>query len=147
MKIQSSAFENNGTLSSAFTCDGENVNPDLQISEVMENAKSLALIVNDPDAPSGDWVHWIVWNIDPKITEIKQNSTPSNGVLGQTDFGENKWNGPCPPSGIHHYNFTLYALDIMLDIPTSSKKAELLKAMEGHIVDQTVLVGMYQRKK
>jgi Raf kinase inhibitor-like YbhB/YbcL family protein len=147
MKIQSSLFENNGTLDSAFTCDGENVNPPLQISEVPQNTKSLALIVDDPDAPSGDWVHWLVWNIDPKTQEISQNTIPVGAVQGQTDFGQNKWSGPCPPSGAHHYHFKLYALDTMLQIPETFKKTELLEAIQTHIIGQTELIGVYQRKK
>lgn len=147
MKIQSTFFQNNGTLDSAFTCDGENINPPLQISEVPQNTKSLTLIVDDPDAPSGDWVHWLVWNIDPQTQEISQNSVPVGAVQGQTDFGQNKWSGPCPPSGSHHYHFKLYALDTMLQIPETFKKAELLEAIKTHVIAQTELIGMYQRKK
>lgn len=146
MKLSSPAFENNGTLQSTFTCDGENVNPPLQISEVPQNAKSLALIVDDPDAPSGDWVHWLVWNIDPSTKEIQQNTVPASAVQGQTDFGQNKWSGPCPPSGAHHYHFKIYALDTMLELPSTFKKAELQEAMRQHILAQADLVGVYQRK-
>lgn len=146
MKLSSPAFENNGTLSSTFTCDGENINPPLSLSEVPEGTKSLALIVSDPDAPSGDWVHWLVWNIDPTTKEINQNTVPASSVQGQTDFGQNKWDGPCPPSGTHHYHFKIYALDTMLELPSTFKKAELEEAMKGHITDQTELVGVYQRK-
>lgn len=145
MKIFSTAFENNQNLPSKYTCDAENINPPLTISETPENAKSLVLIVDDPDAPSGDWVHWLVWNIDPKTTAIKENSVPS-GTQGQTDFGQNKWDGPCPPSGSHHYHFKIYALDTMLEIPATFKKAEVEEAMKNHIIDQSETVGIYQRK-
>lgn len=145
MKILSTAFENNQNIPAKYTCEAENINPPLLISETPENAQSLALVVNDPDAPSGDWVHWTVWNIDPKVAAIKENSIPTSGVQGQTDFGQNKWSGPCPPSGTHHYHFKIYALDTMLEIPPTFKKAELEEAMQGHILDQSETVGLYQK--
>ena len=146
MKILSTAFENNQNIPAKYTCEAENINPPLLIAETPENAKSLALIVNDPDASSGDWVHWIVWNIDPKTTAIKENSIPTSGVQGQTDFGQNKWNGPCPPSGTHHYHFKIYSLDTILEIPPTFKKAELEEAMQGHILEQSETVGLYQKQ-
>ena len=145
MKILSTAFENNAQIPSKYTCDAENVSPPLEISDVPEGVVSLALLVDDPDAPVGDWVHWIIWNIPPTTTEIAENTAPQ-GVEGTTDFDKTGWGGPCPPSGTHHYHFKLYALDQDLDLPTTAKKADLLKAIEGHILDQTELVGLYQRQ-
>ena len=146
MKLESSVFENNGNIPSKYTCDGENVNPPLEISEVPENTKSLVLIVDDPDAPMGTWVHWTVWNISPKTTEISENSVPEGAVEGITDFGKPGYGGPCPPSGTHRYFFKLYALDTTLDLGSSAKAKDIEKAMEGHILDKAELVGLYSRK-
>jgi Raf kinase inhibitor-like YbhB/YbcL family protein len=146
MKLTSPIFNNNQPIPSKYTCDGENVNPPLSISEVPENAKSLVLIVDDPDAPMGTWVHWTLWNIDPKITEIAENSVPLNAVQGKTSFGNNKYGGPCPPSGTHRYFFKLYALDNTLTLSSSSTKGDLEKAMEGHIIEKTELIWLYSRK-
>lgn len=145
MKIESPAFSNNQPIPAEYTCDGKDVNPPLKISEVPEETKSLVLIVDDPDAPGGTWVHWTLWNIDPKITEIPENSVPGGTVEGRTDFGKPGYGGPCPPSGIHHYHFKLYALDTMLKLNSSSKKKEVEKSMEGHILDWVELIGLYQR--
>lgn len=146
MKLSSSAFGHNEEIPSKYTCDGENVNPPLQISDVPESAKSLVLIVDDPDAPMGDWVHWTVWNISPDVREIPENSVPVGGVEGMTDFGRPGYGGPCPPSGLHHYHFKLYALDEGLDLNESATKADIEKAMEYHVLDQTVLIGTYEKK-
>ena len=146
MKISSSAFEENESIPSKFTCDGESINPQLEITGVPENARSLALIVDDPDAPvAGGFVHWVVFNIDPGTKEIKENSVPENGVEGTTSAGKLGYVGPCPPSGIHHYQFKLYALDSELDLGSSAKRGDVEKAMENHILDQTILVGLYKR--
>ncbi len=142
MRLNSSAFTTE--IPAVYTCDGKNVNPPLSISEVSREAKSLALIVDDPDAPSGDWVHWLVWNIDPAATEIAENSIP--GIQGTTDFGTAAWGGPCPPSGTHRYYFKLYALNIRVNLPTTAKKADLESAMQGHILQQTELISIYSRK-
>ena len=146
MKLSSPVFENNGIIPPKFTCDGEGVNPPLEISDVPAGAKSLALIVDDPDAPAGDWVHWTVWNIKPDTKLVDENSVPPEAIEGITDFGKPGYGGPCPPSGTHRYQFKLYALDISLDLDSGAKKADVEKAMEGHILDQTDLVGLYQRQ-
>lgn len=145
MKLLSSAFQNNAMIPSQYTCDGANLSPPLTIEGVPAGAKSLALIVDDPDAPAGDWVHWLVWNISPDTAEIPGNTVPAGAVQGTTDFGKPGWGGPCPPSGIHHYQFKLYALDIELQLPTSTKKADLEKTMAGHILNSSILVGLYKR--
>jgi hypothetical protein len=145
MKLTSSVFENNGNIPAKFTCDGENINPPLEISEAPTNAKSLALIVDDPDAPAGDWVHWTLWNIPPDVKVISENSVPAGAVEGTTSFGKSGYGGPCPPSGTHHYQFKLYALDTLLSQENSAIKKDIEQAMEGHILEQVLLVGLYQR--
>lgn len=145
MKLISSEFENNTEIPSKYTCDGDNINPPLQISEVPEDAVSIVLIVDDPDAPAGDWVHWTVWNIPPETTEILENTAPK-GHEGKTDFGKNEWGGPCPPSGTHRYFFKLYALDMELDLDESADKAEIEEAMVGHVLDKAELIGLYKKQ-
>jgi Raf kinase inhibitor-like YbhB/YbcL family protein len=145
MEIESSVFKNNKLIPSKYTCDGENVNPPLLIGDVPENAKSLVLIVDDPDASRGAFVHWTVWNIDPHIKEIKENSCPQNAVEGRTDFGRPGYGGPCPPSGTHRYFFKLFALNTTLDIDTSTEAADLEREIENNILTKTQLVGLYRR--
>jgi len=145
MKIASSAFENKQMIPQKYTCDGENINPPLQITEVPSNTQSLVLIVDDPDAPSGDWVHWLVWNINPETKLITENESPQGAIQGTNDFGKQNYGGPCPPSGIHHYQFKIYALDTTLNLPSSSRKKDLETAMANHILDKDMLIGLYQR--
>lgn len=145
-RISSTAFENNGAIPSKYTCDGRDINPPLRIENAPPDAKSLALIVDDPDAPRGDWVHWLVWNIDPKTQEIKEHSVPINSVQGFNDFRMHDYGGPCPPSGTHRYLFKIYALNALLNLSASSGKAELEKAMRGHIISQSQIIGLYKKK-
>ncbi len=146
MKLSSSAFQPNQSIPSKYTCDGNNVNPPLQITDVPDTTKSLVLIVDDPDAPSGNWDHWLVYNSDPGTTEIAEDSVPAGATHGKTDFGEIKYGGPCPSQGQHRYFFKLYALDANLDLEEGATKSEIELAMVGHILDQTQLVGLYQRQ-
>jgi len=146
MKISSPAFQANALIPSKYTCDGPNINPPLKFEEVPSNAASLALIVDDPDAPAGIWVHWLLWNIDAKTQNIAENSVPNSSVQGKNDFDENSFGGPCPPSGTHHYAFKLYALDSMLSLPPSTNKSGLEKAMKGHILAEAQLIGTYSKK-
>ncbi len=146
LKISSTAFENNGSIPSKFTCDGRDINPPLVIGGVPSGTKSLALIVDDPDAPSGMWVHWVVWNIDPKITEMGEDSVPKGAAQGMNDFRKHDYGGPCPPSGTHRYFFKLYALDTQLSLGTNAVKKDVEKAMQGHIVSQAQIIGTYKRK-
>lgn len=127
-----------------YTCDGENVNPPLSFSDVPQNSKSLVLISDDPDAPVGLWAHWIVFNIDPKISGISENSTFPNAKEGVTSFGKTGYGGPCPPSGAHSYFFKLYALDAVLNLNNPDKNA-LEGAMQNHILEKAELVGLYSR--
>jgi Raf kinase inhibitor-like YbhB/YbcL family protein len=146
MKLTSTAFQENGSIPKEYTCDGKDTNPPLALADVPTEAKSLALIVDDPDAPMGTWVHWVIWNIDPGLKSIGANSVPAGSTQGLNDFRTNKYGGPCPPSGTHRYFFKLYALDTMLKIGPKSTKADLEKAMAGHIVGQEQLVGLYKRR-
>lgn len=151
MQLTSTAFQHNQNIPAKYTCDGESISPPLTIDSAPATAKSLALIVDDPDAPIGDWVHWLVWNIDPATKEIAENSLPAGinnqpTAQGITDYGKPGWGAPCPPGGTHRYQFKLYALDTILSIPASSRKADLEKAMVGHTIDQNILIGLYGRK-
>ena len=165
MKIASWAFEHNSKIPQKYTCDGENINPPLEFLQTPVNAKSLALVVDDPDAPSKTWVHWVVFNIDPKTNLISENSKPEGAVEGTTSFGKPGYGGPCPPpaspalpwrgrpenlqrgeSGTHRYFFKLYALDSLLNLPIGSERARIEIAMLGHIIDRAELVGLYSKK-
>ena len=147
MKISSPTFQNNSAIPKKYTCDDENTNPPLEISEVPVKAQSLVLIVDDPDAPGGTWVHWIIWDIDPKTTRIEENSVPIKAVEGTTSFGRTGYGGPCPPSGTHRYFFKLYALDTKLNLPVMASASELLRVMANHILAEAELVGLYSRAK
>lgn len=147
MKIISSAFENNQTIPVKYTCDGADLNPPLIISDIPDGTKSLALIADDPDAPMGTWVHWTVWSISPGTAEIGENSVPSGAIEGTTNFGKPGYGGPCPPKGhgIHHYFFKLYALDTELALPAEAGKEAIEKAMEGHVLAEARIIGLYRR--
>jgi len=146
LKISSPVFENNGAIPTKYTCDGADVNPPLKFENIPPAAKSLALIVDDPDAPAGTWVHWVVWNIDPKTGEIRENSVPAGALQGMNDFRKHDYGGPCPPSGTHRYFFKLYALDEPVTPGAGATKIDLEKAMKAHIVAQAQIVGLYRRK-
>jgi len=146
LKISSPAFKHNSHIPPKYTCDGVDVNPPLSIENVHSGAKSLALIVDDPDAPMGTWVHWVIWNISPDTKEIKEHTVPSEASEGVNDFRRRNYGGPCPPSGTHRYFFKLYALDNTLTLNANTTKAELERAMKGHILDQSEIVGIYSRK-
>lgn len=145
MKITSSVFQHNQFIPSKYTCDGENVSPPLSFLDVPDNIKSLVLIVDDPDAPSKTWVHWTVFNIDPAVKEVTEDSVPQDGVEGMTDFGTRGYGGACPPSGTHRYFFKLYALDTVLNLNSNSDKKAIEQAMQNHILQSCELVGLYKR--
>ena len=147
LKVTSPAFENNKTIPSKYGCDGVNVNPAIQIDDVPSGAKSLALLFDDKDAPRKTYVHWILWNLDPSTKEIKGNSVPEGAVQGLNDFKKNTYGGPCPPTRPHKYALIVYALEVPLNLDPKSGKAELEKAMEGHIIAQGQLMGVYKREK
>lgn len=143
MELRSPQFENNKFIPKIFTCQGEDINPTLIIRNIPEGTKSLALIVDDPDAPMGTWVHWVVYDID--VTgRIEKNSIP--GKQGINNFGRKNWGGPCPPSGTHRYFFKIYALDKKLNLDEGLRKEQLGKEMQGHILGQAQLIGLYKKE-
>ena len=133
----------NGSIPSRYTCDGLNINPPLDLQDIPEETKSLAIMVEDPDAPKGTFVHWMIWNI-PVTHHIKEGH--KTGVQGVNDFGSHNYGGPCPPLGVHHYQFKVYALDNVIDISVNSNKEELEKAMADHILGFGLLEAKYARK-
>jgi Raf kinase inhibitor-like YbhB/YbcL family protein len=143
LTLKSPAFNNNGNIPSKYTCDGANISPELNIDNFPKETKSFVLIVDDPDAPNGTFVHWVMWNI-PLIKKIEANTFP--GVQGRNQNHENSYYGPCPPSGTHHYHFKIYAIDTMLELPVSSNKQDVLKAIDDHILAEGELIGLYKRK-
>lgn len=150
--VSSPNFVNFGEIPAQYTCDGENTSPPLTFSRVPKEAKSLALIVDDADAPGGSFVHWIVWNIPATTQRLERGVLPHGSIQGLTDYGANSYSGPCPPETPpdeqvrgHRYFFKLYALDTELDLRASKKKEDLEKAMTGHIIIQSQLVGTYAR--
>jgi Raf kinase inhibitor-like YbhB/YbcL family protein len=145
MIILSPAFSDNQAIPKQYTCDGDGINPPLQFANVPSEAKSLALAVEDPDAPAGTWIHWLMWNIPPTVSQIAENSVPEGAIQGQGSSGQNVYGSPCPPSGIHHYIFTVYALDSKLALPSYSTAENLQAAMQGHIIEQAQIVGIYGR--
>ena len=146
MELTSSAFNPMNYIPAKYTCDGDNHSPPLTIVNVPKRTVSLVLIVDDPDAPAGDWTHWLVWNIDPQTTLLKEGTVPLGAIEGLTSFGDQQYGGPCPPSGVHRYQFSLYALDTKLDLSNRTSKSVLLSAIQNHILNQTILVGLYQRQ-
>jgi Raf kinase inhibitor-like YbhB/YbcL family protein len=144
LKVSSDAFKESEIIPSRYTCDGKNINPPLSIEGIPEETKSLAIIVDDPDAPSGMWVHWLVWDI-PVTHHIKEDHIP--GKEGINDFKRHHYGGPCPPSGTHRYFFKVYALDFIPDLSENSDKVKLEKAISEHIIGFGELIGLYKRKK
>lgn len=147
MKITSSVFQHNQNILSKFTCDGENVSPPLAFFDVPVSAKSLVLIVDDPDATIGTFTHWVVYNINPQAMEVLENSIPEGGIETKTDFGTSGYGGPCPMSGKHRYFFKLYALDTLLALSKNANKKMVEDAMKNHIIETAELIGLYSRSK
>jgi Raf kinase inhibitor-like YbhB/YbcL family protein len=145
MQLTSTAFNQGGAIPQKYTCDGEDISPPLAWTGVPAEAKSLALIVDDPDAPSGDFVHWVLYNL-PAITSELPEGVQGAGLDGKNNFNKSGYNGPCPPKGSnHHYNFKLYALDIILDLNPGVTKREVLSAMQGHVLAQGQITATYRR--
>lgn len=145
--LKSSAFQNNDFIPRKYACEGENINPPLEIENALAEVKSLVLIMDDPDATIGVWDHWLLWNIEPETKYINEDDMPVSAVAGTNSFGDLKYGGPCPPAGkAHRYMFKLYALDKKLALTRGSVKSELEEAMEGHILAQAILIGLYERK-
>ncbi len=157
MKIISVTFENNQNIPKKYTCQGENINPPLSFVDIPKNTKSLALVMDDPDAPTGTFVHWVIFNINPKTSSIAENSFPPGSIQGKNTSLSNEYISPCPPpaspeqlqrgeSGTHRYFFKLYALDTTLDLELNADKKDLENAMTGHILDEAHLVGFYKKE-
>jgi len=151
IKITSSAFENGGLIPAKYTCDGADMSPPLQWDAVPEGTRSIALICDDPDAPMGTFVHWVIFGLPADTRELVKNipadeTLPNGAKQGTSDFGRIGYGGPCPPSGTHRYFFKIYALDTEVDLAAGAGKRELLGAMEGHILVQGQLIGKYKRQ-
>ncbi len=144
MKITSPAFEDSDMIPATYTCDSDNVNPPLLISDVPEGTKSLALIMDDPDAPGEAFTHWIMWNIPPDTTRIEENDWVDGAEQGMNDGGDLGYTGPCPPEGIHHYYFRLYALDSVLDLQGEVTRMDLEMQISSHMIDEAELIGLYK---
>jgi len=147
LQIISLVFKNEGYIPPQYTCDGENINPPLEVINIPQNTKTWALIVDDPDAPSKTWVHWLIWNIPADNTSIQEGKPPKNATYGTNDFNRLEYGGPCPPSGTHRYFFKAYALDTEIDLKEGATKEQLLEEMEGHMIECTQLIGLYSRNR
>ncbi len=154
IKIHSSAFKNGEFIPSKYTCEGSNISPELNWTVNANGIKSFAIILSDPDAPGGDFVHWVIFNIPANFKELHEDVTPSRNIpdevmIGTNSFGHVGYGGPCPPGGKpHRYFFKIYGLDTILHhVETGATKSELLKAMKGHILAEGELMGKYQRSK
>lgn len=146
MKLKSPAFEEGQLIPPIYTCDGDNINPPLEITDVPANAQSLALIVDDPDAPNGTFTHWLLWNMSPLTREISENISPGVASQGMNGAGQQGYLGACPPSGVHRYHFKLYALNKNLDVTLNISREELEEEIEGSVIERAELVGIYSRQ-
>ncbi len=145
MKITTD-FDHNSSIPSIYTCDGKDLAPIIKIFDVPAKTEELVLIVDDPDAPMGTWVHWVVYNIPPQTQEINAQSMPKSSKQGMTDFKRTGWGGPCPPSGTHRYFFKLYAIDKKLMLPEAATKFQIEKEIKDNIIEKAELIGLYKRK-
>jgi len=145
MHITSPAFEDNSKIPDTYTCKGQDINPPLKFGNIPEETESFVLIMDDPDAPVGIWVHWIMWNIPAETTHIAENSVPKGAAQGVNSWMKNSYGGPCPPSGMHRYFFKLYALNTTLDLQKDAKKNDVERAMQGHILAEAQLIGLYSK--
>jgi hypothetical protein len=145
MEIKSRAFNDGDHMPSRYTCDGENINPPLEILNIPDNTKTLALVVDDPDAPNKTWVHWLMWNVPTDNHSIEEGQPPQKATYGTNDFDKLEYGGPCPPSGTHRYFFKVYALDSHLELPKGANKDELMNAIEQHKIESAQLIGLYSK--
>ncbi len=146
MRITSPDFQNGNPIPAIYTCVGKNINPELRFSDLPPGTQSLALIMDDPDAPSGTFLHWTLWDIPPETSRIGENSRPATAVEGKTGRGKPGYVGPCPPSGTHRYFFRLYALNTLLSLAPGSDRATLEAAMQGHILGEAELIGTFSKQ-
>lgn len=152
IEIRSRSFREGESIPSKFTCDGENVSPHLSWESSVDGIKTFVLLVEDPDASSGNFTHWVVYNIPVEVNTLMENSTPTKNVrdeilMGTNDFGRIGYGGPCPPSGTHHYYFRIYGLNTAVHLDSGATNKEVSRKMEGHIIARGELMGTYQRKK
>lgn len=151
MQLKSSAFNANDLIPSNYTCDGQDISPALSWDAPPAGTQSLVLIVDDPDAPMGTFVHWVLYNLPPDLQHLPEHVTaanlPNGALQGKNDFNRTRYGGPCPPGGTHRYFFKLYAIDQPLTLPAGATKAQVLKAIEGHTLASTELVGRYSRQR
>lgn len=150
INVTSSAFKDGGTIPSLYTCDGDDTSPDISWAGIPDAAKSIAMIADDPDAPRGTWVHWVIYNIPPQSEGLPQNVPPDKilgdgSMQGMNDSGQTGYGGPCPPGGVHRYFFKVYALDTRLSLGPGATKKDLEDAMKGHILAEGQLMGRYKR--
>ncbi len=145
MELISSAFENYQKIPAAYTCDGKKLHPPFAITGVPSSAKSLVIIIDDPDAPGGIFTHWVIWNINPLTKDIGEGVIPEKSQEGTNSAGQIGYTPPCPPSGEHRYFFTLYAMDVKLGLDGKATKADIENSMRGHVITQALLVGVYSR--
>ncbi|MFA5927270.1 MAG: YbhB/YbcL family Raf kinase inhibitor-like protein [Patescibacteria group bacterium] len=145
MELSSPEFEHFGLMPAKYTCAGENISPPLEIEDVPEDAESLILVVSDPDAPGGEFLHWVVWNIDPGTESIPEGDVPESAIEGINGFNEPGYGGPCPPTGEHRYVFTLYAVDKVLELRPDSSLHDITDAMSDRVMAEAELVGLYSR--
>lgn len=151
LEVVSAAFSEGGSIPAQYTCDGRDISPPLAWTGIPRGAKSLALVCDDPDAPRGTWVHWVVFNLPPSATGLPEgvpprNDVPGGGLQGSNDFRKVGYGGPCPPGGTHRYVFTLYALDSNVKLRAGAAKADLLAAIAGHVLAEGKLIGKYSRR-
>lgn len=144
MELTSPAFEEGGMIPAEYTCQGKDISPELNIAGIPEDAKSLALIMDDPDAPMGTWDHWVVFNMPAATAKIAKGTEPE-GIPGTNSWKRTGYGGPCPPSGTHRYFFRVFALDTELDLSSGATKKEVMDAMEGHIIGKAQLMGRYSK--
>ncbi len=152
IKVTSNAFTDGAMIPAKYSCDGENASPHLKWENMPANAKTIAIIADDPDAPGGTWVHWLIFNLPANVKELPDGVAPEGNASavarqGTNDFKKIGYGGPCPPSGVHRYFFKVYGLDTELSLNAGATKEDLMKAMEGHVVAEGQIVGKYEKKK
>ena len=151
MILESPVFKNNERIPSKYTCDGDDISPELRWIGSPKESKTFALIMDDPDAPMGVFTHWVIFNIPPSENGLAGNmptagKLPNGSVQGRTDFSRIRYGGPCPPSGVHRYRFRIYALNTSLNLPIGATKEQVLKAIQGHVLEDAELTGLYSRR-
>lgn len=149
MEIKSTVFKNKDLIPAKYTCNGKDISPPLTWGPIPKGTKSLALIVDDPDAPMGTWDHWIIFNLPPETTGLKENiqTFPDSVRFGKNSWNRNNYGGPCPPDKEHRYFFKLYALNTMLNLQNGASKIAILQAMEGHVLEETEIIGRYDQPR